>query len=188
MKREQISYQTKKAFASSLKKLMGKEPFTKITVSKIIADCDMNRKTFYYHFQDIYALLHWMLQEEAIEVVQHFDLSTDYGEAIRFVMDYVESNSHILNCALDSIGLNEMKRFFYTDFIRIGESLISGAEERFGKTLEPSYKHFLGQFLTEAIAGILVEWVKNHPKQDREETAQYLSDTIQKLLEGIFKS
>ena len=51
----------------------------------------MNRKTFYYHFEDIYALLHWMLQEEAIEVVRNFDLLVDYEDAIIFVVDYIEN-------------------------------------------------------------------------------------------------
>ena len=34
---------------------MEKKPLSKITVSEIIADCGVNRKTFYYHFEDIYA-------------------------------------------------------------------------------------------------------------------------------------
>ena len=36
---------------------MEKKPLSNITVSEIIADCGVNRKTFYYHFEDIYALL-----------------------------------------------------------------------------------------------------------------------------------
>ena len=157
MKREDISLQTKRTFAASLKRIMGKKPFSKITVSEIIQDCNMNRKTFYYHFEDIYALLHWMLQEEAIEVVRNFDLLVDYEDAIIFVVDYIENNDHILNCALDSIGLDEMKRFLYADFIGAGESLISSAEEKFAVTLDPPYKRFLTEFFTEALAGSL--WI-----------------------------
>ena len=40
---------------------MEKKPLSKITVSEIIADCNVNRRTFYYHFDDIYALLKWVL-------------------------------------------------------------------------------------------------------------------------------
>lgn len=187
MKREDISYQTQKAFALPLKKLMEKKPFSKITISEIIRDCNKNRKTFYYHFEDIYALLHWMLQEEAIEVVRHFELLVDYEDAILFVLDYVEQNDHILNCALDSIGLDEMKRFLYTDFINAGDALISRAEENFNHTLDPSYKQFLSVFFTEAIAGILVDWIKNHRRENRDEVIRNLSSTVQKALEGIFR-
>lgn len=86
MKHEVTTYNTKKSLAESLKKTMKTKVFSKITVSEIINDCGVNRKTFYYHFEDIYALLKWMFEEEAIEVVKHFDLLVNYEEAIRFVM------------------------------------------------------------------------------------------------------
>ena len=83
-----------------------------------MTDCGLNRKTFYYHFEDVYALLKWTLEEEAIEVVKKFDLMVDYEEAILFVMDYVDSNKHMINCAYDAIGSEEMKRFFCFGFHR----------------------------------------------------------------------
>ena len=46
------------------KKAMEKKTLSKITVSELIAECNVNRKTFYYHFDDIYALLKWTLEEE----------------------------------------------------------------------------------------------------------------------------
>lgn len=50
MKHEFTTLNTRRAFAASLKGFMGKKPLSKITVSEIIADCGVNRKTFYYHF------------------------------------------------------------------------------------------------------------------------------------------
>lgn len=115
MKHEITTYNTKKAMADSLKKFMRVKPLSKITVSEIIADCGMNRKTFYYHFKDIYALLKWILEQEAIEVVKRFDLLSVPEEVIAFIIDYVNANKHILSCAYDSIGREEMKQFFYAD-------------------------------------------------------------------------
>ena len=77
MKHEITSLNTKKTLAESLKKIMKHKSFSKITVSEIISDCGLNRKTFYYHFEDIYALLKWILESEAIEVVKHFNLIVD---------------------------------------------------------------------------------------------------------------
>ncbi len=61
---------------------MQTKPFSKITVSELIADCGLNRKTFYYHFQDMRDLLRWTLRQEAVEVVKSFDLQNDYEAAI----------------------------------------------------------------------------------------------------------
>ena len=93
MKHEVTTLMTKKALAASLKKLMESRPLSKITVRDIIEDCGVNRKTFYYHFQDIYDLVKWMFEEEAIEVVKQYDLIIDYQDAIRFTLDYVEKIS-----------------------------------------------------------------------------------------------
>ena len=64
MKHEITTFNTKKTIAASLKKFMEKKPLSKITVSEIVADCQINRKTFYYHFENIQDLLKWMLEQE----------------------------------------------------------------------------------------------------------------------------
>ena len=53
MRHEVTTYNTRKSLAESLKKAMRTKAFSKITVSEIIGDCGVNRKTFYYHFEDI---------------------------------------------------------------------------------------------------------------------------------------
>ena len=77
MKRTGSSQETKRALAASLKKLMNKKPLSKITINEIVQDCGLNRNSFYYHFEDIYALFKWMLEQEAVEVVKQFDLVLD---------------------------------------------------------------------------------------------------------------
>ena len=117
-------------------------------------------KTFYYHFADIYALLKWMFEEEAVEVVKNFDIYTNPEEAIEFVFEYVEKNEHIINCAYDSIGREEMKNFFSSDFRGIISGLITDAEKSFGVTLDENYKKFLTNFYTEAFSGIYLIFYK----------------------------
>lgn len=188
MKYAEISLHTKQTLAAALKQVMKKKPFQKITVSEIIRACDVNRKTFYYHFEDIYALLKWMLEQEAVQVVKQLTLLVDYDEVILFVMSYVEENDYILHCAYDSIGRDELKRFFCADFLECADSLLSRCEAHTGKTLEPAYREFLCHFYTDAIAGMLIEWIKNRDHHDRAAVADYVYFTIRESLLGIFRS
>ena len=55
---------TKLALAMSLKNLLTKKFLDDITVKEIVEDCQVNRQTFYYHFQDIYDLLRFFLDHE----------------------------------------------------------------------------------------------------------------------------
>lgn len=188
MKYEITSLNTKKTLSESLKKIMRQKSFSKITVSEIITDCGVNRKTFYYHFEDIYDLLKWTFENEAIKIVKHFDLILDYEDAILFVMDYIEENDYIINCAYDSMGHDAMKRFFYADFIELIASIVDSAEKRSGKCLAPEYKAFLCTFYTEALAGILIDWIKNRENRNRAQIINYLSRTLKESLIGILNN
>ena len=185
MRHEITTYNTKKALAEALKKAMKTKAFSKITVTEIIQSCGVNRKTFYYHFADIYELLKWLFEEEAVEVVKHFDLLNEYEDAIRFIMSYVDENDYIISCAYDSIGREEMKRFFYADFTGVVASVIDAAEEGFEKKIEPDFKEYVAKFYTEAIAGMLIDWVSKKDKSDREKTIGYLTTIIKVALESV---
>lgn len=67
--RSQLSFRTKSTLAASLKKFLEKKPLNKITITEIIKDCNMNRNTFYYHFEDIYALFKWTLESESMKLL-----------------------------------------------------------------------------------------------------------------------
>ncbi len=192
MKHSATSLNTKIMISSSLKKLMEKKPFSKISVSEIVSDCGINRNTFYYHFEDIRDLLKWTLERETIEVIKKFDLLINYKQAILFVMDYVEKNRHIINCAYDSIGRDELKRFLYNDCISITGSLFDSAEKSAGKKLASDYKDFLIRFYTEAISGVLLDWVKDRNSYSPEKMTIYLEriieDEIKHLQEFLDKS
>ena len=188
VKHEEISLNTKKALAGALKRAMSKKSFQKITVSELIADCGVNRKTFYYHFEDIYDLLHWMLEEESVEVVRNYDLLLDFEEAVTFVMNYVEENEHILNCAYDALGRDGLRRFFLNDFREICLTVIEEIEERTKITLEAGYREFLSDFYASAVSGILVEWLRDRSCRDRDAVMKYLTFAIRDSLAGIFGS
>lgn len=68
---------TKKALASSLKKILSKKEFNKITINDITEDCGVNRQTFYYHFKDIYDLLEWIYTNEVIGKIKNLETDKD---------------------------------------------------------------------------------------------------------------
>ncbi|MGN0632686.1 MAG: TetR/AcrR family transcriptional regulator C-terminal domain-containing protein [Oscillospiraceae bacterium] len=187
MKHETTTLNTKKTIAASLKKFMEKKPLSKITISEIVADCGINRKTFYYHFEDIQALLKWVLEQEAVDVVKNFDLLLDYEDAINFVLDYVDENKHILNCAYDSMGRDELKRFFYNDFCGIMITIVTQLEEILGISLSDDFRKFICDFYTEALAAKLIEVIRSRQPFDREKVIRFISITLQASLPEVIK-
>ena len=65
-----VSEQTKQQLARALKTLMAKKALDKITIFELTGLCGIRRQSFYYHFEDIYDLLRWMFQSEAISLLR----------------------------------------------------------------------------------------------------------------------
>jgi len=115
MKHNEQSQQTKQALSEALKAMMKKKPLNKITVRELVEDCGVNRKTFYYHFEDIFSLLKWTLDQEAMCMFGKYDLVSQRRDAVDFALDYISSNHDILHNIVHSIGRSELSRYFYTD-------------------------------------------------------------------------
>lgn len=173
MKHEITSMNTKKALSASLKKLMEHKKISKITVTEIITDCGVNRKTFYYHFEDIYALLKWTLEQETTEILKNFDLLLNPKEAIMFVMDYVDKNVHILNCVYDSMSIHELRRFFHSDFYDVILSIIKGVENEHGISLPSDFERYMADFYTNALVGVLTDYFRHKEERNRNELIEH---------------
>lgn len=188
MTHTESSLQTKLTLCNSLKKIMQKKPFSKITVSELIKDCNLNRKTFYYHFEDIYDLLKWTLEQDAFQVIKQFDLLIDYKDVFDFVMDYVESNTYFLNCIYDSVGRDELKRFFYQDFIGLMEQMVRESEAANHLQVTDKFRMFVCNFYTEALAGMIINLFQHPDEYNRAELSEYISCILTSSLPATLKS
>ncbi len=178
MTHEETTLRTKKAICDALKDLLQEKPFSKITVSELIRKCNINRKTFYYHFEDIYGLLRWMLEQETFEVVKNFDLLVDYQDAFIYVIDYVKENSYVLNCIYDSVGRDELKRFLYKDFNGIMKKLLQDIAAQMKVEIPASFMEFLSDFYTEAVAGMMINIFQNTNLYTRDQLIEYFGTIV----------
>lgn len=184
MKHEVTTLNTKKMLSASLKHCMEKKPLSKITVTDIVTDCGLNRKTFYYHFQDVPDLLKWTLEQEAVDVVKQFDLLNELEEALRFAVRYIRENSHMINCAYDSIGRDELKRFLNHDFQSIVMSIVEQIERKENVHSDPDAKKIICNFYTEGMAGELVDLLKSRDAAQDEKSIRCISLVVRTSLEA----
>ena len=184
MKHEVTTLNTKKMLSASLKHCMEKKSLSKITVTDIVTDCGLNRKTFYYHFQDVPDLLKWTLEQEAVDVVKQFDLLNELEEALRFAVRYIRENSHMINCAYDSIARDELKRFLNHDFQSIVMSIVEQIERKENVHSDPDAKKIICNFYTEGMAGELVDLLKSRDAAQDEKSIRCISLVVRTSLEA----
>ena len=177
MKQYASSERTKQALALSLKKFMEKKPLNKITVREIIEDCGVNRKTFYYHFQDIFDLTEWMFDRDAVDFIRQYNSVENYDDGFRFLFTYIRNNRHLCACALDSLGTANLKRFFYKDLNETVFSVIREAAA--GLEVSQEYQEFLADFYLGALISVFMNWMRNGmDEEESEKIIRYLKLTL----------
>lgn len=83
-----------------------------------------------------------------------------------------------LNCIYDSVGRDELKRFFYNDFIGVVGSMIRSTEKQLDINIPNEFRSFLCDFYTEGIAGMLINLFQNPDKYIKTDLLKYLSVII----------
>ena len=146
---------TKRALASSLKKLLNEKPLDKITVIDIAEDCGVNRQTFYYHFQDIYDLLEWYFASEASEALLGKKSYDTWQQGFLQTFQWVQKNRSLVLNAYRSVSREQMERYLYEVTMKL---LIDVVEEQAaGLSVRAEDKPLIASFYKFAFVGLLLD-------------------------------
>jgi len=167
---------TKKAIVESFLHLLGKKPIDKITVRDVVDHCGINRNTFYYYFQDIYAVLEEISHNVADALPQDAPLSVTVEAFFRGMWSFNMAHPRTTRGLLMSLGLDGLERYFAQDM----DSVIVARLAREAETAEWDAAHLkhVTAFLRHAIFGFCIDLL-NLDKSDSFE--QTLSDIVQIL-------
>ena len=175
---------TKRLMVQSLKKFMAKKPLAKISVREITEDCGVNRQTFYYHFKDIYDMVKWMYQEEAVTLIAGHEGVLLWQDGLLQLFRYIEENKAVCLCALNSLGHSSyIKKFFYDDIHAIIEKTVYSFDERV-KKVPQDYAEFLVHYFSIALAALMASWLLGEIKQTPEKLIEFIDITISDQMRG----
>ena len=175
---------TKRALAAALKELMEEVPFDKIQVAHICERCDMNRKSFYYHFKDKYDLLNWIFDTEIITFIQSLSGAEQFEqrmEEMRTVCNYFYENRSFYRKALMVKGQNSFSEHFREYImpilkVRISHYLIGDGIDDFELN-----------FFTDAIVCAIERWLLEKNCMPPDELVDRLLSLIQRGAATIYK-
>ena len=187
MKHEINSQNTKKMLAETLLSLLESKPLSKITVSEIVNKCDINRKTFYYHFADVYDLLEWHLNTELQKALIFTDPLDDLNTTITYSMNYMNDNTYLRNCIDDPFGRDKIINFLNKSLYPKAIEMINELEQRYAKSLEPDFKDFLIRSLGRVTVLSIIDAIENPTVYDIERMKLYLSNVFNASIEGFFQ-
>ena len=182
-----VSEQTKHQLAAALKEAMAQKPLEKITISELTNACHLRRQSFYYHFEDIYDLLRWMFEDEAISLLRQQEGVLLWKEGLLQLFRYLEENRTVCLCALRSMGRDHLKRFFESDIYAIIHLTIEQLSGEIG--VRGNLDSFvdvetLTHFYVVALAGIVESWLLGEIDRTPEELIQFVDTLLNDQMRG----
>lgn len=159
MTHEEINLATKQAFADSLRILLTQKDIRKISIGELSAHCNKNRNTFYYHFTDIYDLLHWTLSQETDSINKTLLKYDNVKDALHYVLVYIDSQRELIKKIYLSLGRNIMRDLYYNSFYSLLLKTVQNGEKNMNIFVGEEFENFLTNFYTEALGGIIAQWL-----------------------------
>ena len=167
---------TKRAFASSLKKMLAKKPLEKIRIIDITEYCGVNRQTFYYHFKDIYDLLEWVYTNEATKALGEKKTYETWQQGFKQIFQYIVNNKEFVLTTFNSVSREYLERYLYNEVYLL---LIGVVEEKAkGIPVREKHKSFIADFYKYAFVGIVLDWIKSGMKEESDKIIERLNKLI----------
>ena len=186
-KNPSVSEQTKLQLASALKRLMAQKSMDKSTIAELTSLCNIRRQSFYYHFEDIYDLLRWMIENEAISLLKQQEGALLWKEGLLQLFRYLEENRTVCLCALKSVGRDHLRRFFEADIYAIIHRTIEQLTENIGvhSNLDSFVDvEMLTHFYVVALAGMIESWLLGEIDRTPEQLIQFVDIILNDQING----
>lgn len=174
---------TKRMLSMSLKKLLSKTTLDNITIQDITDDAEVSRKTFYYHFQDIYDLLDWTLQEDARHLVANKINLDNWEESIAALFVYMQENRMLVLNAFHSIERDTLEKEVFKLLSPLLHRLFS-AQEGFDQLIEDD-QDFIVSVYGLGITGLFLRWIGANMMTPPEPMIRQLYRLMGGSLQGI---
>jgi AcrR family transcriptional regulator len=87
---------TERAIHEAFVELLSKKALDRITVRDITEQAGISRNTFYYHYQDVPALLEDILEKDADRVIAEYPRLNSIEECLEAAMQFARANRRII--------------------------------------------------------------------------------------------
>lgn len=175
---------TRNMIRHSFLKLLSEKPMGKITVKEICEMADINRATFYAHYEDVYDLLDKIEEEFYMDV--HNSASTmmkeDYTGIMPIeILKMIRNNEELCRAMFGKYGDKEFLRklmyFVETDSLGDWKKLYPDMGE---EKLE-----WLYSFIVNGCAGIIQKWAQSGFQTEPEEMARFMARMFSSCVKGM---
>ena len=147
---------TKLALANALKAQLQKKFLDDITVKELVEACEINRQTFYYHFEDIPHLLRWIMDSDSEKLISQCMNQENREEGLRHFIVTLLNLKPYVKYDMSAAQRLEVERIMEDCFLRFFERAVD--EMGLYQNYNRKDQELILRYHSRAVMGLLRSW------------------------------
>lgn len=178
---------TKNLIKQEFIKLLNKKSLHNITVTEIAKQCKIERKTFYYHYENLPQLVKEIFDEELEDVIKEFNETLSWEESFISAAKFILENKKVVKHMYESDYKIELEKYIFSISGEIMRKYVRRVAKD-TKAQEIDIK-LIAYFYQCALSSSLVEWVATDMKTDPKLVTRRLGELMDgNILESLKRS
>ena len=177
---------TERAMAQALSKLLETRTLDKITIRDITDECGLTRNTFYYHFHDVYDLLHFMFKEKTDEIMRQYRIESDWEGGLEATLDFLYQHRRMMIHLDESINDDMVLRFINDVMLRHAKVIV--AQQARGQKHSTRAIEIAAELYVNAAVGDVMGWIRRGMDHEPEHLAQVYNTLFLGTVRAVLNS
>lgn len=155
---------TKDLIRKEFIKLLNKKKLHNITVTELAKACNIERKTFYYHYDNLTELVKEIFDEELDRVIEEFNETLSWEESFILAAKFILDNKKVVKHIYESDYRIDLEKYIFSISGEIMRKYVIRAAKD-TKAQEVDIK-LIAYFYQCALSSALVQWLATDMKKD----------------------
>lgn len=174
---------TRMAIKSTFVELLNEKPLNQITVKDIVERCGINRNSFYYHFQDIPALIEEIVTEEADRIIAEYPSVDSIESCLNVALEFARKNRRAILHIYRSVNRAIFEQYLW----KVCRHVVSAYSEFLfrDKAICDMDRDVLTSFYESECFGVVMKWMDSGMDEDVQKRVMRLCELRKGMIEEM---
>lgn len=169
---------TKDLIKKEFMKLLDEKKLDKITVTELAQKCQIERKTFYYHYENLEQLIKEIFESELDVIIEEFNENLSWEDSFILAATFILENKRAIRHIYFSDYKANVEKYVYS---MAGEVIIKYVKHISKETRAKDIDiNLISYFYQCALSSALIQWIATNMKTD----PVVITKRIGKLMDG----
>lgn len=156
--------------------LLNKKPLHNVTVTELAKECNIERKTFYYHYENLPQLIKEIFDEELDQVIEEYNETLSWEEGFILAAKFILDNKKAIKHMYESDYKIDLEKYVFSISGEIMNKYVHRQAEK-TKAQDIDIK-LIAYFYQCALSSALIQWVATDMKTDPKVITRRIGDLM----------